>query len=146
MNVLDASVILKWFLDEEGTSQALRLREEFYRGEREIVVPDLLLMEVANVLRYNPSFTAKEIKEAIQTLFDIGIVIITPTYSLLAKAIDLANTLDVTCYDAVYLALAEEIGFEFITADKKLWKRVTERRGPTPSVILLTDLEEDSAR
>ncbi len=31
MNVLDASVILKWFLDEEGTSQALRLREEFYR-------------------------------------------------------------------------------------------------------------------
>jgi len=106
MNVLDASVILKWFLDEEGTSQALRLREEFYRGEREIVVPDLLLMEVANVLRYNPSFTAKEIKEAIQTLFDIGIVIITPTYSLLAKAIDLANTLDVTCYDAVYLALA----------------------------------------
>ena len=98
MNVLDASVILKWFLEEEGTSQALRLREEFYRGEREIVVPDLLLMEVANALRYNPSFTAKEIKEAIQTLFDIGIVIITPTYSLLAKAIDLAKTLDVTFY------------------------------------------------
>ena len=49
-------------------------------------------------------------------------------------------------HDAVYLALAEEIGFEFITADKKFWKRVAERRGPKPSVILLTDLDEDSAR
>ena len=146
MNVLDASVILKWFLEEEGTSQALRLREEFYRGEREIVVPDLLLMEVANALRYNPSFTAKEIKEAIQTLFDIGIVIITPTYSLLAKAIDLAKIFDVTCYDAVYLALAEEIGFELITADKKFWKSVAEKEGPTPSAILLTDLDEGPAR
>ncbi len=103
-------------------------------------------MEVANALKYNPSFTAKEIKEAIQTLFDIGIVIITPTYSLLAKAVDLAKTLDVTCYDAVYLALAEEIGFEFITADKKFWNSVAEREGPTPSVILLTDLDEDSPR
>ncbi|MCK4580760.1 MAG: type II toxin-antitoxin system VapC family toxin, partial [Dehalococcoidia bacterium] len=110
MIVLDASVVLKWFVDEEDSDQALRLREEFYTGEREIVIPDLLLFEVANALRYNPSFTAEEIKEAVKTLFDIEIEIITPTSSLLSKTIELAKDFDVTCYDAAYLALAEELG------------------------------------
>ena len=45
MSVLDASVVLKWFVDEEDSSQALNLRKEFYAGKREIVVPDLLLFE-----------------------------------------------------------------------------------------------------
>jgi len=34
MSVLDASVVLKWFVDEEDSDQALRLREEFYIGEK----------------------------------------------------------------------------------------------------------------
>jgi len=91
MSVLDASVILKWFVDEEDSVQALRIRDEFYNGNREIIVPDLLLFEVSNALRYNPSFTVEEIKEAMRTIFDVGIEIITPTYSLLASAIELAK-------------------------------------------------------
>lgn len=142
MSILDASVVLKWFVDEEDSDQALRLREEFYRGEREIVVPDLLLFEVANALRYNPSFTSEEVKEAVKTLFDIGVDIITPTYSLLAKAIELAKSLDVTCYDAAYLALAEELGFEFITADERFCRKVSKEMKPKTPVRLLADLKE----
>jgi len=141
MSILDASVVLKWFVDEEDRDQALRLREEFYTGEREIVVPDLLLFEVANALRYNPSFTAEEIKGAVKTLFDIGIDIITPTYSLLAKAIELAKSLDITCYDAAYLTLAEELGFEFITADERFCRKVSKEMKPKASVRLLADLK-----
>lgn len=139
MSVLDASVILKWFINEKGSDRALQLRDEFYRGEREIVVPDLLLFEVSNALRYNPSFDTGEIKEAVKTLFDIGIEIITPTYSLLDKAIELAKNRDLTCYDAIYLALAEEIGFEFITADEKFYKKVGKEMEPNVIVRLLAD-------
>ncbi|MCD6154732.1 MAG: hypothetical protein J7J22_03015 [Candidatus Verstraetearchaeota archaeon] len=35
MSVLDASVVLKWFVDEEDSDQALQLRDEFYTGENE---------------------------------------------------------------------------------------------------------------
>ncbi|MGQ9553595.1 MAG: type II toxin-antitoxin system VapC family toxin [Anaerolineae bacterium] len=141
MSVLDASVVLKWFVNEADSVQALQLREEFYRGTREIIVPDLLLFEVANALRYNSGFTAEEIREAIRTLFDIGIEIITPTYSLVAKAIGLAKSLDVTCYDAAYLALAEELGVEFVTADERFCKRVR-AMDPQLLVSLLADLSQ----
>lgn len=140
MSVLDASVVLKWFVDEEDSDQALRLREEFYRRKREIIVPDLPLFEVANALRYNPSFTGEEIEEAVKTLFDMGIEIITPTYPLLAKAVELAKSLDVTCYDAAYLALAEELGFEFITADEKFYRKVSKEMDKD-LIKLLADLK-----
>lgn len=139
MSILDASVVLKWFVKETDSDQAIQLRREFLNREREIIVPDLLLFEVANALRYNPSFSAEEIKEAVRTLFDLGIQIITPTYSLIAKSIDLAKSLDVTCYDAAYLALAEELNFEFITADEKFCRKVGKKvKAP---VRLLADLK-----
>jgi len=94
MSVLDASVVLKWFVAENDSDKAVRLREEYYLGERDIIVPDLLLFEVSNALRYNSGFKVSEIKESIRTLFDMGIEIVTPTYSLLESAISMARKKD----------------------------------------------------
>ena len=33
---------------------------------------------------------------------------------------------DITVYDAIYVALTEETGLDFITADRRLYKRVRE--------------------
>lgn len=96
---------------------------------------------MANALRYNPTFSAEGIKEAVRTLFDLEIEIVTPTYSLLAKAIDLAKSLDVTCYDAMYLALAEELDFEFITADRRFYRKVSKKMKPNAIVRLLADFK-----
>jgi|MudIll2142460700_1097286.scaffolds.fasta_scaffold224593_3 predicted nucleic acid-binding protein len=144
MSVLDASVVLKWFVDEEDSSQALNLREEFYAGKREIVVPDLLLFEIANALRYNASFSVKEIRESLGTLFGIGIEMITPTLSLLGKTVELAEKLDLTCYDATYLALAEELGFELITADERLYRKIVKNSKFKASIRLLADFSTHS--
>ena len=43
-----------------------------------------------------------------------------PTTHLLDSAIDLGFTYGITVYDAVYIALAEELNYTFLTADKKL--------------------------
>ncbi len=144
MSFLDASVVLKWFVNEEDTNQALNLRKEFYAGKREIVVPDLLLFEIANALRYNPSFSTKEIRESLDTLFGIGIEIITPTLSLLGKTVELAEKLDLTCYDATYLALADELGFELITADERLYRKIIKNSKLKASIRLLADLSAHS--
>ncbi len=139
MSVLDASVVLKWFVNERDSNLAISLREEFYQGKREIVVPDLLLFEIINALRYNPTFTTEEIHEVVETLFAMGIEIITPTLSLLNMAVELARQFDLTCYDATYLALSEEVGFEFITADERFYKKVSSSQKLKVPIHLLAD-------
>ena len=43
--VLDSSVVIKWFSEEEYSEIALALREEQINGSRVIAIPDLLLMK-----------------------------------------------------------------------------------------------------
>ena len=50
MIVVDASVAVKWFLDERGSAEAKGLRRQFQRGDTELAAPDLLIYEVANAV------------------------------------------------------------------------------------------------
>jgi len=54
----------------------LRYREMFINDEIEIVVPDLILYEIGNALRYNPSFNDEDVRLAVRSLIDLGINII----------------------------------------------------------------------
>ena len=137
LSILDASVVLKWFVDERESQAALRIREEFVHENLPIIVPDLLLFECANALRYHPDFSEEEVHQSIDSLFQLGIDIITPTSSLLKKGTSIAVTNDVTVYDATYLALAHEIQDEFITADEKFYQKVQKQFPDT--ITLLRD-------
>lgn len=74
MSVLDASVVLKWLVDEADSERALRLREEYSYGKEEIVVPDLVLYEIANSLRHHPGFSTDEIKTAVRRFLHQGVL------------------------------------------------------------------------
>lgn len=126
MYVLDASVVAKWFVVEEGDDIALSLRKQFEEKEIDIVVPDLLLYEIANALRYNPKFDEKDVKDSVDSIIDMGIRILIPFSDEIKKAVDMAFSYDITIYDAHYLALADELGIPFITADKKLYDKISE--------------------
>ena len=122
--VFDASVIIKWFTQEEKREEAINLREKYINDELEIVVPDLILYEISNALRFNPNFQERDIKEAIQSLFDMKINIIVPVPEILEKSIEIAYSKNITIYDAFYVALAQIIDFDFITADEKLYEKI----------------------
>ena len=122
--VLDASVIYKWFIDEIYKSQALKIRHKVALSENDFVIPDLLIYELSNALRYNTNYSDKDIKIAIRSLYDMEIDIIAPIPDVTDIAIDIARSKDITLYDAYYIALAKEIGYNFITADKKLFNKV----------------------
>ncbi len=70
MYVLDASVIIKWFVDEDGSKTARTLLTGHINGQYTIVEPDLLIYEVSNVLRYNPAFSQNATRECIAALHD----------------------------------------------------------------------------
>lgn len=122
--ILDASVVVKWFSTEEDADLAIKIRDEHVAGRLTIVCPDLLLYEIPNALRYNPGFSTDDIKDAIKDLVDLDLDLIAPNEETLGKAVEHAFKRDITVYDSCYLGLAELLGLEFVTGDKKLYGRV----------------------
>ena len=117
--VVDASVAIKWVIEEQGTSQALALRRH------RLFAPDLLVAECANVLwkkaRRN-ELTAQEAVLAARLLQRADIEL-APIRALLEPATNLAIALDHPAYDCVYLALAESLSCDVVTADRRFSAR-----------------------
>jgi len=124
MIILDSSVVVKWFSEEEYTEKALAIRERIRMGEERVVVPDLLLYELANALKYNPSFDANDVSDALTSIFDMDLEIVTPIPEIINLAVALAFDYNITVYDAFYIALAKDLELTFITADRRLCERV----------------------
>lgn len=134
--VIDASVTIKWFVPEVGGDKALKLRNEHVDGSLVLQAPDLLVWEVANALRYHPEITDEQLAENLQSLIDIDIDLISPTPTLLNLTVRRARELDITSYDASYLALAELASTQLITADKELHLKAK----ATKRILRLDDL------
>jgi len=104
--VLDASVILKWFVEEEWSEIAADIKSEYSKGKLSIVVPSLVFYEVANVLRYKTEFGLKDVTVALTSLYALQFEIWGFEYVLASKTIELAYIYGITIYDAAYLGLA----------------------------------------
>jgi len=122
MVVLDTSVVAKWFLEEEDSDKAAKIREEFLNGNAQIVLCDLTLYELGNLLNFN-GFSPSETDAALGSLFDLGIDIIAPTREVLGATAKIAAEYGLTFYDASFVALAKELQFKLKTADKKIWEK-----------------------
>ena len=123
--VLDSSVIVKWFRQGEILAeQALVLRNAYLGGRVSLLAPVLCVFEIANVLRYKEDLTAEQIQEAVQSLFEIGLDFIAPSVGLMRRVVEIALDCKITVYDATFVALAENLEVEFITADKSLVDRL----------------------
>ena len=117
--VIDASVAIKWVVEEEGTAEALALRH------RKLIAPDLIVAECANILWKKvrrAELSAEEAGIAGRLLANADLDLM-PTRSLMDAALEIAMLLDHPAYDCLYLALAEQTGSTFVTADSRLLSR-----------------------
>jgi predicted nucleic acid-binding protein len=122
--VVDASVALKWFIDEDGSREAARL----LAGGDGLIAPDLIMPEVCNA-------TWKMVRRGImREVQQIAAVTRIPsildelvsTAGLAPRAAALSTLLDHPAYDCFYLALAEQRGTTLISADRRLTRRVAD--------------------
>ncbi len=119
--VLDASVIVKWFSKEELTSNALELKEKHISGDIIITLPDIVFVEVANALRYKDN-NEEALLNVNKSLWNMEFKIEKINEMLLNKAIIIAKKHNITIYDAVYVALAQIYNSPLITTDTELYK------------------------
>jgi predicted nucleic acid-binding protein len=119
--VIDASVAIKWLVEEEGSEAALALRET-----DRLLAPDLLAAECANILWKKARRGELTIDEALfaARLLERAEIELLPTRALLHRATEIAVGLDHPAYDCFYLALAEANDCRFVTADAGFFRKV----------------------
>lgn len=111
--VIDASVALKWVLDEPGGDAADALLDE------ELIAPALWLLEAANALwrrSQRGELTADEARERLEELYNAPVAT-TAIADDLPAAADLAGRLGHPVYDCLYLAVALRENTYVVTAD-----------------------------
>ena len=118
--VVDASVAVKWVVEETGSEHAVLLLE------RQLVAPDLICAEIANILWKKVrrrELAADEAEVAAQALEGADIEMVA-TRPYLAAATVIAVELDHPAYDGIYLAVAERLDLPLVTADRRLIAKV----------------------
>ncbi|MEM0302113.1 MAG: type II toxin-antitoxin system VapC family toxin [Archaeoglobaceae archaeon] len=120
MIVLDASAAVKWFLREKESEEMKLLLEKIISKEFEVHVPELLFLEVANVLRY-AKLSEEDVIEGIKALMILDFSV-HGFKELFEDAVEIAFEKGLTIYDSVYLALSMKLGAVLVTYDSILLK------------------------
>ena len=125
--VIDASVVLKWYLIDESWSKAAHeILERFVFQELYILAPNLLEYEVLNGLHIageRGRIEQKMLIMAVEAFLGLGIDLrdISSNYE---KVLHFSTVYDLTVYNSSYLELASTEGIELVTADEKLYNKL----------------------
>jgi len=121
--VLDASIIVKWFLKELYSEEAIKVRNDYVQRKISIAVPSLLIYEVLNALRYSGVYSEEELKEICLALNKYGFEIHDIEGDLKSKVVEIAYRHNITVYEASYVALAIKLKTVLYTADDELLEK-----------------------
>ncbi len=124
--VVDASVGMKFFLVEPLSDRARALFAHLSaEPPGTLHVPDLFYVECANTLWKRVRRSGLSIEVATRHLRAIrGLALsVTPTDQLLQDALRIAIDLDITAYDACYVALSRRVGAPLVTTDERLARK-----------------------
>lgn len=121
MLVVDASVVVKWFVDEPLRPQARHILEY----QQEILSPDFMLVELANVVwkKLRKNEITPDHARAIVTASSEAITELVPATHVLTKATELAIELDHPVYDCLYLACLSKPHDLLVTDDRRFFNK-----------------------
>jgi predicted nucleic acid-binding protein len=127
--VFDASVAVKWFVDEVLHEEAVFMLDNLPTAQ----APDFIVVEVANIAWKKHTRSEITEQQARDIVFDVRayVPVLHPSIELVEHALDISLTLDHPVYDCLYLACAETTDSILVTADDRLHR-----------VVQQTDLDE----
>jgi predicted nucleic acid-binding protein len=128
--VVDASVALAWCFADEASELADRVLEQLEHGEA--LAPSIWPLEVANGLRTaerRGRLDLADLSYVRELLVSLPVQVeVVSLDAALGEVTEIGRQLDLTAYDAAYLALAARRGLSLATVDDRL-RRACERAG-----------------
>ena len=121
--VVDASVAIKLFIEQEGSKQAEVLFARLItEPDTELYVPELFYAECANVLWQYVRRADYPAAEAKASLLRLKALMLQkkPIPELVNEALDIAIAHTISAYDACYVELSRRLKVPLVTADNKL--------------------------
>ena len=119
--IIDTSVVVKWLNqdNEEHIEKADKILEDVRKGKVELFAPELLKYEVGNALLLGKKIPNEDIPDLMNILYSLPIAFVTENENIANDTYILAQTLDITYYDAAFLSLAQKYGAALITENIK---------------------------
>ena len=129
--VIDASVVLKWYLsDEEHGDRALNILDGHASDHFSLHAPALLEFEVANglaIAKRRARVGDDDALKAMEGFTELGIGLY-PLSPLFRKVLNYSDRYNISTYDAAYVALADDLKTQVVTADKRLFNSTRKLR------------------
>ncbi len=122
-SVVDASVAVKWVLQEEGHREALLLLQSYQEEQMDLLAPHLLLAEVGNALWKRVrrgDLTGGQAGRCFDLLL-LNCPILMESAEVTRSALELSILHHRAFYDCLYVAWALEQRCDLVTADRKLF-------------------------
>ena len=140
--VVDASVAVKWLVQEPFSEQAAGLLNDAVT----LIAPELLFAEAANALWAmcrRGDISKTEFTEAINVLKAAPVAVPASMHRLVAAAGRLATDIDHPVYDCVYLALAMQEQYPVVTADRRFYETVSRHPYLSDKIVHVEGLPAD---
>jgi len=120
--VVDASIAVKWVVEEEGDDDARALLQSWLAAGIQPVAPSWFTCEVANILYRKILAGDLAFADALDAYDDVRpfVAVLTENVADGKRGMQIAQqTSQQQSYDAQYLALAERLGAEYWTDDRR---------------------------
>jgi predicted nucleic acid-binding protein len=133
--VVDASVVVKWVLEEQDSGLAEAL------SSRPMTAPNLLLVECASALlrRARAGDLPAEAVPAKLRALRVAPIRLAAAERYLDEAVELAIRLQHPIYDCLYLAMAVARRAQVVSADRRFVTAVRRHAGLAGSIVLLAE-------
>ncbi|MBI1862454.1 MAG: type II toxin-antitoxin system VapC family toxin [Deltaproteobacteria bacterium] len=118
VRIVDASVAIKWFIEEPGHEVAIAMLEELIEKPRNFAVPELFFFELFHVFhRILPRATNEQF-DLLTTVVELPIQRFSMTRELL-EACSEFQKMGLSGYDSAYVGLAKVLKGQWVTFDSK---------------------------
>lgn len=125
--IVDASVAVKWFVEEDYSDRADELLDDFSNGYVELVAPKTLMLEFCNAIRkyvVRGHLKGDLATSYVKKMSEVPLDFVEIDWKIVKKAYSEALELGITVYDAIYVVIAEEKNGVIITADDRLYRQL----------------------